>query len=60
MDFILERVAQHQRTPKPVQPRDYTDCFLERMEEVGGEAALGAEVSPGPSRFWAPRAPVQA
>ncbi|XP_040480216.1 cytochrome P450 2C23-like [Ursus maritimus] len=33
MDFILERVAQHQRTPKPVQPRDYTDCFLERMEE---------------------------
>ncbi|XP_019664965.2 cytochrome P450 2C42-like isoform X1 [Ailuropoda melanoleuca] len=33
MDFILERVAQHQRTPKPVQPRDYTDCFIERMEE---------------------------
>ncbi|CAD7686656.1 unnamed protein product [Nyctereutes procyonoides] len=32
-NFILERVAQHQETLKPEQPRDYTDCFLDRMEE---------------------------
>ncbi|XP_041600093.1 cytochrome P450 2C44-like isoform X3 [Vulpes lagopus] len=32
-NLILERVAQHQETLKPEQPRDYTDCFLDRMEE---------------------------
>ncbi|KAM8911926.1 cytochrome P450 2C23-like [Lycaon pictus] len=32
-NFILEKVAQHQETLKPEQPRDYTDCFLDRMEE---------------------------
>ncbi|XP_025735997.2 cytochrome P450 2C44-like isoform X2 [Callorhinus ursinus] len=33
INFILERVAQHQGTLKPEQPQDYTDCFLNRMEE---------------------------
>lgn len=32
-NFILEKVKEHQESLDPVNPRDYVDCFLSKVEE---------------------------
>lgn len=34
-DFIKTKIQEHKDTLDPSSPRDYIDCFLIRMEQVG-------------------------
>lgn len=34
-DFIKTKIQEHKETLDPSSPRDYIDCFLIRMEQVG-------------------------
>lgn len=34
-EFIRNQIQQHKETLDPSSPRDYIDCFLIRMNEVG-------------------------
>lgn len=34
-DFVLDRVQEHKKDFDPSSPRDYIDCFLAEMGEVG-------------------------
>ena len=34
-DFVEKKIQQHKETLDPSSPRDYIDCFLIRMNQVG-------------------------
>lgn len=39
-DFILDIIAQHQKTLDPTCPRDFIDAFLNKMEQVMQEQEI--------------------
>lgn len=33
-DFIMDKIEEHRETMDPGSPRDYIDCFLNRLDQV--------------------------
>lgn len=39
-EFIKRKIQQHKESLDPSSPRDYIDCFLIRMEQVGNNLMI--------------------
>lgn len=39
-DFVATKIREHKESLDPSSPRDYIDCFLIRMEQVGNNVTI--------------------